>query len=163
MSDSFQEFWSNDPYAPKISTRIYYDERLNFAGFLIGSIFYGTPTHAPRLSMLTLSLRSAILGVVIVLFFRCMGTLPNPVDRTSGIKWGFAVHTAVMFSIATVFNADNLALQSLSYINNREYPGDNDGFPGPYNYQYIIYNKPIAVVPAFMLPHAHDRCTNGPT
>ena len=79
-----------------------------------------------------------------------MGALLNPVDRIRGIKWGFVVHTAVMFSVATVYNADNLALQSLSYINNREYPGDNDGYPGPFNYQYIIYNKPIAVVPAIM-------------
>ena len=75
----------------------------------------------------------------------------NPADRTrGGIKWGFVVHTALMFSIVTAYNADNLALQSLSYINNREYPGDNDGYPGPFNYQYIIYNKPIAVVPAIM-------------
>jgi hypothetical protein len=55
-----------------------------------------------------------------------------------------------MFSIVTAYNADNLALQSLSYINNREYPGDNDGYPGPYNYQYIIYNKPISFAPYIM-------------
>ena len=100
--------------------------------------------------MLTLSLRSTLLGVVIVLFFRCMATLLNPADRTRGIKWGFVVHTALMFSIVTVYHADNLGLQSLSYVNNREYPGDNDGFPGPFNYQYIIYNKPIAVTPPIM-------------
>ena len=55
-----------------------------------------------------------------------------------------------MFLTITVYNGDNLGLQSLSYVDNREYPGDNDGFPGPYNYEYIILNKPISFIPAIM-------------
>ena len=86
-----------------------------------------------------------------MLFFRCLSTLLNPVDRTrGGIKWGFVAHVVLMFSLVTVYTAANLDLQSISYIDNREYPGLNDGFPGPFNYEYLIYYKPISVISPVM-------------
>ena len=46
MSGTSQNISSNDPYAPQISPRVYFDEKVNFAGFLLGSIFYGKLVHA---------------------------------------------------------------------------------------------------------------------
>ena len=42
MSGSQQTPWSNNPNAPKILYDLYFEEKANFAGFLIGSILYGT-------------------------------------------------------------------------------------------------------------------------
>lgn len=72
-----------------------------------------------------------------------MGALFN---RTNGnIKWPLVVHTAAMFSFVTVYTAMYLNLQSISFIDNREYTGLNDDLaPGPIGYQQLIYNKPIA-------------------
>lgn len=130
MSGKSQKSWSDDPYAPQITPRIYFDEKMFVAGFLLGTIFY---------------------GIVVVLFFRCLSTLLNPIDRTrGGIKWGFVAHVVLMFSLVTIYTAANLDLQSISYIDNREYPGLNDGFPGPFNYEYLIYYKPISVISPVM-------------
>ena len=55
MADSQQQPWSDNPNAPNISPRVYFDEKANFAGYFIGAILYGmfkTPLH-PRLSVLT--------------------------------------------------------------------------------------------------------------
>lgn len=61
-------------------------------------------------------------------------------------------HTTVMFSIVTIYNTTNLGLQSLSYIDNREFkcPGSEDGTSGPSSYGYFTSNKPISVVPFMM-------------
>lgn len=74
-----------------------------------------------------------ILGVVIVLFFRCMGALSNPGNRMKeGVKWGLVTYTAAMFSFVTIFTATNLCIQSLSYIGNQEFPcGNNADCPLP--------------------------------
>ena len=86
-----------------------------------------------------------------MLFFQCLNALLNPVDRTrGGVKWGFVVHVVLMFSLVTVYTAATLGLQSISYIDNREFPGLNDGLPGPFNYEYIIYYKPISVISPIM-------------
>jgi hypothetical protein len=54
---------------------------------------------------------------------RCMGALFNPIDRAKGIKWGLVAHTtALMFSFVTIYTAHGLDLQSISYIDNREFP-----------------------------------------
>ena len=45
MDDSSQQPWSNNPNAPQIAYPLYIAEKANFAGFLIGTIFYGTPTY----------------------------------------------------------------------------------------------------------------------
>lgn len=45
MDSSSQTLWSNNSYAPQISYSLYFAEKANFAGFLIGAIFYGKLTH----------------------------------------------------------------------------------------------------------------------
>jgi len=126
MSNSSQTPWSNDPYAPQISRRMYLAEKLNFAGFLIGAICY---------------------GIVIVLFFQCMIALLNPANRKmGGIKWGLVAHTFFMFSFVTIYTATNLAFQSISYIDNREFPGGGGLDPGPLGYQFFSYSIGISVV-----------------
>ena len=41
MSDSQEQWWSDDPNAPKITHVLYFREKATFAGSLIGSILYG--------------------------------------------------------------------------------------------------------------------------
>lgn len=132
MSDSSGRPWTDNPYAPNITYGLYLGEKENFAGNLIGAIFY---------------------GIVIVLFFQCMGALLDPVNRrSSGIKWGLVAHTMAMFASVTVYTAMSLHLHSISYIDNREFPGIDGGRPGPLGYQLLIISKPISVVPNAMFP-----------
>ena len=78
-----------------------------------------------------------------------MSALLNPVNRMKGgIKWGLAIHTAAMFSFVTIYTAINLNIQSISFINNREFPGTStDGAipPGPIGYQWFIRYKAITI------------------
>lgn len=81
-----------------------------------------------------------------------MGALLSSVNRTSErLKWGLLAHTAAMFLFVTIFTAINLDIQSLSYIDNRDFPGDDVMFPpGPLGYQFFIYSRAISVVPTVM-------------
>ena len=90
-----------------------------------------------------------ILGIMIVVFFQCMAALFSPVHRGGErIKWGLVSYTAVMFSLATVFTAMNLDIQSNSYINNREFPGAEGVVPpGPFGYQWFISTEVLSIVP----------------
>ena len=93
------------------------------------------------LSVLTSFVRS-MLGMLIVLFFKCMIALLNPVHRRSDrTKWGLVSYTLVTFSLATVFTAMNLHIQSISFIDNRNSPG------GPHGYLQLRYYNAINVVP----------------
>ena len=88
------------------------------------------------------------LGVVIVLFFKCMAALLDPAHRRrEGIKWGLVTYTMAIFSFVTIFTAMNLNVQSVSYIDNREYPGDNGFLPGPLGYQLLIGTNIISIIP----------------
>jgi hypothetical protein len=150
MDSSSQKSWSDNPNAPQIPYSLYFAEKANFAGFLIGAIFYGTKIHmsAPPYSPGPFDCN---LGVVIVLFFQCMSALFNPVNRAKGIKWGLVIHSAAMFTFVTVYTATGLDLQSISYIDNREFPGiDGVLSPGPLGYQFLIYSNVINVVPTLM-------------
>ena len=152
MSDGSQVPYSNGPNAPLIPYRLYQSEKYNFAGILITSTFYGQPTHASCLSLLILSFRSANLGIVIVLFFRCMDALLNPFNRTKGgINWGLVVHTITMFSFVTVFTGMTLDIQSVSFIDSREFTGDAELPPGPLGSQILIYSKALGIVPSVMI------------
>jgi len=91
-----------------------------------------------------------ILGMLVVLFFKCMTALFNPVYRRGeGIKWGFVFYTAIMFSLVTVHLTTNLHVLSISYIDNREFAGPVNGvvLHGPYGYQASINFKAISVIP----------------
>ena len=149
MSDPSLKPWSDNPYAPQIPYELYFAEKANFAGVLIGAILYGTPTHAFTCSC---SNRSIFQGVVVVLFFRCMSALLNPANRARGnVKWGLVAHAVAMFSFATVYTAFTLNIQSISYIDNRQFPGVGNVLPpGPVGYQFFIYSKPMGIVPNVM-------------
>ena len=150
MESSSQKPWSDNPNAPQISYSLYFAEKVNFAGFLIGAIFYGMQTHTST-SPRSPGLPIVNVGVIIVLFFRCMGALFSPVNRRKGIKWVLVVHTVAMFSFVTVYTATGLDLQSISYIDNREFPGiDGVLSPGPLGYQFLIYSNVINIVPTLM-------------
>ena len=151
MSDSQQPF-SNNPYAPKIPFDLYFEEKANFAGILIGAILYGAQ-KAPTVHLSVLiSLVRFISGIVIVLFFHCLSALLSRVHRRrEGTKWGLVAYTMVMFAFVTVFTAMNLNVQSDSYIDNREYPGDGDTLPpGPIGYQALIYSDALTIIPNLM-------------
>ena len=92
-----------------------------------------------------------MLGVIIVLFFQCMSALFNPVNRTlEGIRWGLVTYTVAMFSVVTILVAMNLNVQSLCYIDNRQFPGKDVVPPGPFGYQLFLYSNPLSIVPNFM-------------
>lgn len=130
MSQPSEQPWSSDPNAPQIPFWLYTAEKENFAGMLLGAIFY---------------------GVVVVLFFQCMCALFDPINRTrEGIRWGLVTYTVLMFSFVTVFVGMNLNIQSFSYIDNRAFPGKNGIPPGPLGFQFLLYSDPISFVPNFM-------------
>ena len=151
MSDPQGQLFSNNPYAPKIPHNIYFREKADFFGVVIGSILYGTHEDSRlrvRLSVLTLFVRS-ILGVVIVLFFKCVAALFNPVYRGGErIKWELVSHIIVMFLFVTAGSAMELDIYSISRIDNREYPGVEGVIPpGPFGYRSFISSKALVIVP----------------
>ena len=81
-----------------------------------------------------------------------MDALLNPTDRTRGaIKWGLVAYTAAMFSFVTIFTAIGLDIVSISFIDNRDFPGViNVLDPGPLGYRFLVYSKALSVVPNAM-------------
>jgi len=76
-----------------------------------------------------------------------MAALLDPANRRrEGIKWGLVIYTTVMFAVVTGFTATNLDIQSISYIDNREYPGNDVLIPGPLGYEFLIYSKPLTII-----------------
>ena len=64
-----------------------------------------------------------------MVFFRCMAGLFDPVHRRGErVKWGIVSYTAVMFFLTTVLIAVNFDINSVSFIDNRQFPGG----PGEY-------------------------------
>jgi len=154
MSNSHKQPWSNGPNAPKIPYSVYIEEKADFAGMLLASILYGavhkTRPLRNRPTVLT-SFAQFILGVLTVLFFRCMVALFNPVNRNrEGIKWGLVAYTVAMFSFATVLTGMALNIESISYIDNREFPGDDGLSPGPLGYRSSIWSGALTVTPSLM-------------
>lgn len=110
---------------PQISYSLYLGQKESFAGVLISAMFY---------------------GVVVVLFFQCVGALLYPVDRPKGeIKWRLVAHTVAMFSSVTIYTTMNLDMLSTCYINNREFPGADITVPGPLGYQLFVKFGAIAI------------------
>lgn len=121
----------DNPNAPRIDYLLYLEEKENIAGIFTAAILY---------------------GIIVVLFFQCMGSLLDPANRMKEtVKWGLAIHTATMFSCVTVNTGMVLNLQSISYIDAREFPGINDMSPGPLGYQLgPLYSDPSCVIPNIM-------------
>jgi hypothetical protein len=56
-----------------------------------------------------------------------------------------------MFSFVTIYTGATLDLQSLSFINNRSFPGVNDvSPPGPFGYQVLVNPEVIGIIPEAM-------------
>jgi hypothetical protein len=96
--------------------------------------------------------RLIFLGIVAILFLHCLSALLYPAGHTKGgIKWGLVAHTSAMFSFATIAVGLGIDLQSISYIEDRDFPGFYNGeAPGPLGYQLLVYSKAINVVPNLM-------------
>ena len=47
MGDASEKPWSDNPYAPRLPSTLYFGEKETFAGSLIGAIFYGTLATGP--------------------------------------------------------------------------------------------------------------------
>ena len=154
MSDTQGHTWANNPYAPKVPYEIYLREKATFAGNLVGSMLYGTRKTATNVYIpaLTLFIRF-IPGAIITLFFNCMAALFNPVHRRGeGVKWGLVSYTVVIFLFATVSIGMNLDVQSICFIDNREFPGFEGGWPGPHGYQYFIGPEAVSIIPLVTFP-----------
>ena len=76
-----------------------------------------------------------------------MAALFNPAHRRGEpIKWGLVSYTMVMFSLVTVGTAAQFNAQSMSHIDNREFPGIGGMLPpGPTGYQELIATKAISI------------------
>lgn len=81
-----------------------------------------------------------------------MGALLGPANRTSKVtKWGLVAHTVAMFSFVTISTAASLQIQSISYIDNREFPGFGGGFyRGPFGYQSLIVFTALSDITTIM-------------
>ena len=93
-----------------------------------------------------------IPGVVVVVAFKCMAALLSPAYRRGeGIKWGLVCYTTAIFSFVTVLTGINLNIQSISYIDNRDFPGAEDMIPpGPFGYQWSIAPSALNITPNSM-------------
>ena len=80
-------------------------------------------------------------------FFQCMVALFIPVHRRGErIKWGVASFTMVMFSLVTIQITLSLDILSISYIDNRSFPGIKGLVaPGPLGYQVSITSDALSI------------------
>ena len=120
MSDSQQSPWSDSPNAPKIPHASF--ERVWFAGKFVSSILYSAYKKSPPIQLLACAhfVCLVILGIVIVLFSKCMTALFNPDHRRGPIKWGLVSYTLAVFTLVTVGTAMQIDVQSVSYIDNHQ-------------------------------------------
>lgn len=151
MADSSLESWSDKPNAPKIQSHVYLIEKANFMGMFTCAASYGTSAYTPRLSWLSPSVQFTIPGIVIILFFRCMSALFNPLNHTKGtVKRLLVAHTVATFLFVTVYTVISLDTLSVAYINHRQSPGVGEYPPGPIGYQYSTYSMTSGTVAIVM-------------
>ena len=105
-----------------------------------------------RVSVLVFSDRF-LLGLLVVLFFRCMAALFDPVHRRGErTKWGLVSYTVLMFLVATAQTATVWYLRVSSYVDNREFPGIEGAIsPGPVGYRSFIFSDVPTTVSNSML------------
>ena len=79
-----------------------------------------------------------------------MAALLHPTYRRGEpAKWGLVFYTMIMFSLATMQTVMDTQLQSISYIDNREFPGIEGEIPsGPFG--YLVFAIPEATNVASM-------------
>ena len=82
-----------------------------------------------------------------------MGVLFRPANSMKKvIKWLLVVHTVAMFSFLTILLGITLNWVSLEYINNREFPNNDDYSPGPLGSSNIIDNGALPDIRIVMFP-----------
>jgi hypothetical protein len=85
-------------------------------------------------------------GILVVLFFRCIGALLGPTNRMKrGAKSLLLAHSTILFLFTTVGHAIDRDIISTSFIDNREFGGNEGLPPGPVGYQVLASS---AVAPA---------------
>ena len=103
--------------------------------------------------MLTVHVGLTFLGIVVALFFRCMATLLNPANPIrKGIRWALVVHTVALFLFLTIPFGIGFDDLSIEYINNREFPGNDEFPPGPVGYGDLLGLKATTTVLDAMFP-----------
>ena len=81
-----------------------------------------------------------------------MFALLDPINRKKGgIKWPLVVHTVVMFSFVTIFTAQGIWVQSVSYIDDRDFDGDHKLIPGPFSYELLALNDGVGLFPTILI------------
>ena len=104
-------------------------------------------------SALTVPVGLTFLGIVVALFFQCMATLLSPANSMGrGIRWAHVAHTVAMFLFLTVSLVIAFDYLSIEYINNREFPGNDESPPGPFGYDGLLALKPATTVFYAMFP-----------
>lgn len=94
-----------------------------------------------------------IQGIVVTLFFQCMTALLNPVKHMkASVKWGLVAHVVVMFSLLTIAFGIDRDVESVSFIDNREFPPTDELPPGPVGYQATIWSDPSSIVTTVVYP-----------
>ena len=95
----------------------------------------------------------AFLGIVVALFFQCMATLLNPANPIrKGIIWALMAHTVALFLFVTIAFGIDLDYLSIEYIDNREFPGNDEFPPGPLGYDDLVTLEVTATVLGAMFP-----------
>ena len=94
-----------------------------------------------------------LLGIVVALFFQCMATLLNPANPIrKRIRWALVAHTVTLFLFLTIPYGIDFDYLSTEYINNREFPGDDEFLPGPIGYDNFLGLKATTIVFDAMFP-----------
>ena len=75
-------------------------------------------------------------GIVVALFFQCVGVLLSPVNSMGrGPKWILVAHTVALFSFLTMAFGIGLNELSIIYINYREFRVNTEVVSGPLGYK----------------------------
>ena len=82
-----------------------------------------------------------------------MGVLFSPVDPIGrATKWALVLHTVAMFSFLTITFGININYEYICYIDNREFPGNDEYPPGPVGYDYFLNAKVTTTIFYVMFP-----------
>ena len=82
-----------------------------------------------------------------------MGVLLSPANPIrKGTKWALVAHTVAMFLFLTIATGIGLNYSSISYINNRGFPGNNELPSGPLGYDAFLTTTVVTTVYNVMFP-----------
>jgi hypothetical protein len=154
MSDPGEAPYSDNPNAAQIPDWLHLQERNDFIGVLVGTVLYGTFSLPWVCSfVLTLHPRPVTKGITITLFFQCISALLNPANRMKrGTKWGLMAHTVTQFSLATTGAVISRNILSNSFVDNREFPGNDKAPPGAYGYKHLLLLDTVGTFYNTLLP-----------